>query len=158
MVLAPGDRMVEYYCTDRWYNVLEIYASQGHTLKGWYCNLCRPARVKGTVIEVEDLALDLFVSPSGATLVLDEDEFALLPLPAAERHQVEAALADLRARARNAQSPFEQLLEGKPRQPGRGGPRVCWKARRGVSVSCPARSRRQAARQGAWADPASCAG
>ena len=33
-----------------------------------------------TVIQADDLALDMFIAPNGAITVLDEDEFAALPL------------------------------------------------------------------------------
>jgi uncharacterized protein len=38
-----GDRFVEYFYTDRWYNVFAVYDRDGEGLKGWYCNVCRPA-------------------------------------------------------------------------------------------------------------------
>jgi hypothetical protein len=56
-------------------------------LTGWYCNIVRPAHITGEHVSTDDLALDLFVAPDGAVTVLDEDEFATLPLDAATRAQ-----------------------------------------------------------------------
>ncbi|MFJ2744113.1 DUF402 domain-containing protein [Streptomyces sp. NPDC087440] len=73
----PGDVFVEHYWRDRWYAVKEV-RSAGGVLKGWYCDVARPAVVHadGTV-EVEDLDLDLWRSADGTDVLrLDEDEFA----------------------------------------------------------------------------------
>lgn len=72
----PGDVFTEHYWRDRWYAVKEVRAGDGG-LKGWYCDVTRPAVVAGGRVEVEDLDLDLWVSADGATVLrLDEDEFA----------------------------------------------------------------------------------
>jgi len=97
-VLRTGDRFIEIYYTDRWYNIFEIHDRDDDRLKGWYCNIARPA-----VLEAEDrlsyvdLALDLWVSPDGAQTVLDEDEFAALDLDAHTRSHVQAAMEELQA-------------------------------------------------------------
>ncbi|MEV4438807.1 DUF402 domain-containing protein [Streptomyces sp. NPDC049577] len=73
----PGDVFTEHYWRDRWYAVKEVRGPAG-ALKGWYCDVTRPARVDedGTLL-VEDLDLDLWVSADRATVLrLDEDEFA----------------------------------------------------------------------------------
>jgi predicted RNA-binding protein associated with RNAse of E/G family len=104
-VFEPGDRFTEHFYVDRWYNVFEIRAGDGR-LKGWYCNVTRPARISGDEIAAEDLALDLWVSPDGETQVLDEDEFAALPLTPAERRAACMALAELQALAARQSPPF----------------------------------------------------
>ncbi|WP_369214624.1 DUF402 domain-containing protein [Streptomyces flavofungini] len=71
----PGDVFTEHYWRDRWYAVKEVYAADG-TLKGWYCDVTRPAVREGTVVTVEDLDLDLWCSADAARVLrLDEDEF-----------------------------------------------------------------------------------
>ncbi|WP_282701547.1 DUF402 domain-containing protein [Streptomyces sp. CC219B] len=71
----PGDVFVEYYWRDRWYAVKEVRAGDG-TLKGWYCDITRPATLSGTELVVEDLDLDLWRSADGTDVRrLDEDEF-----------------------------------------------------------------------------------
>ncbi|NBM17194.1 DUF402 domain-containing protein [Streptomyces sp. GC420] len=72
-----GDVFTEYYWRDRWYAVKEVRTAGGD-LKGWYCDVTRPAETTGTgELRVEDLDLDLWVSGDGATILrLDEDEFA----------------------------------------------------------------------------------
>ncbi|MGR8011419.1 DUF402 domain-containing protein [Streptomyces hypolithicus] len=71
----PGDVFTEHYWRDRWYAVKEVRTGDG-TLKGWYCDVARPAVVRDGRVEVEDLDLDLWRSADGSTVLrLDEDEF-----------------------------------------------------------------------------------
>lgn len=95
-VLRLGDRFVETYFTERWYNLFEIHDLGDERLKGWYCNIARPAELdeEGNLCYV-DLALDLWVAPDGKQTVLDEDEFAALNLDADTRSRARAALAEL---------------------------------------------------------------
>lgn len=95
----PGDRFIEYYYCDRWYTVFEVRAAADEALKGWYCNITRPAQVEDDHIRSVDLALDLWVYPDRRTLVLDEAEFTALPLDPAQRQAASAALAELQALA-----------------------------------------------------------
>ena len=77
-VFKRGDRFVEYFFADRWYNIFAVHDGDSDTLKGWYCNVCRPAVLGETAIHCQDLALDVWVAPGGEPLVLDEDEFAAI--------------------------------------------------------------------------------
>ena len=71
----PGDRFIEYYYADRWYNIFAISSKDG-SRKGWYCNVAAPAVISADFVEQNDLLLDVWVDPTGKPLVLDEDEFA----------------------------------------------------------------------------------
>jgi uncharacterized protein len=96
-VLKHGDRFVETWYTDRWYNIFEIHDRDDDALKGWYCNIGKPAVMEADdVISYVDLALDLWVAPDGTQTVLDEDEFAALDLDAETRSQAWAALEELK--------------------------------------------------------------
>jgi predicted RNA-binding protein associated with RNAse of E/G family len=106
VVLEPGDRWTEYFYADQWYNIFEIRASDGR-LKGWYCNVTRPAHISAGEVAWEDLALNLWVAPDGETLVLDEDEFTALPLPPTEREAAREALAELQTMVARKASPFD---------------------------------------------------
>jgi predicted RNA-binding protein associated with RNAse of E/G family len=97
IVLRRGDRFVEYYFYDRWYNIFQIFDREDQQLKGWYCNISRPAAMRGNTIVFQDLALDLLVYPDGRQVVLDEDEFQSLPLSSALREQAQNALRELQA-------------------------------------------------------------
>ncbi|MET9468354.1 DUF402 domain-containing protein [Streptomyces sp. NPDC006544] len=100
----PGDVFTEHYWRDRWYAVKEVRTGDG-VLKGWYCDVTRPAVVTDGAILVEDLDLDLWVSADGsAVLRLDEDEFAASGLAAADpgaAAEAVRALDFLEARARS---------------------------------------------------------
>ncbi|MFE3491770.1 DUF402 domain-containing protein [Streptomyces sp. NPDC059169] len=83
----PGDVFTEHYWRNTppgrpdtppvpWCSVKEVRSGDG-TLKGWYCDVTRPAVCDGGRLVVEDLDLDLWVSADGARILrLDEDEFA----------------------------------------------------------------------------------
>jgi len=80
VVFKMGDRFVEYYYTDRWYNIFAIHDHNDGKVKGWYCNIGKPAVIEDGVVSYVDLALDLWVSADGKQTVLDEDEFEELEL------------------------------------------------------------------------------
>jgi predicted RNA-binding protein associated with RNAse of E/G family len=96
MLLAKGDRFIETYYTNRWYNTFEIHAREDDQLRGWYCNIGKPAEFDGQVLSYVDLALDLLVFPDGRQVILDEDEFSDLEIAEQVRQQALNALADLR--------------------------------------------------------------
>jgi len=80
VVLKKGDRFVEHYYADRWYNIFAVYDRDDGQIKGWYCNIGKPALIDDGVVSYVDLALDLWVSVNGKQTVLDEDEFEKLDL------------------------------------------------------------------------------
>jgi hypothetical protein len=91
----PGDLFTEHYWRDRWYSVKEVRAADD-TLKGWYCDITRPAVLTGTELVVEDLDLDLWRSADGGDVRrLDEDEFAESGLAESDPQAAAAALAAL---------------------------------------------------------------
>ena len=104
VVFKTGDRFVEYYYTDRWYNIFVIHDRDDGTVKGWYCNIGKPAVIKDGVVSYVDLALDLWVSVDGKQTVLDEDEFEALNLEEELRVGALSGLNELK----------QQFLNGKP--------------------------------------------
>src|SRR5687767_11576737 len=77
-----GDRFVEYFYSDRWYNVFVIHDATDDHVRGYYCNFTRPAHITADTVQSDDLALDLFIYPNGQILIQDQDEFDSLPIPA----------------------------------------------------------------------------
>ncbi len=75
VVLKRGDRFVERFCADCWYNIFEIYDRDDEHFKGWYCNVGYPAVLEKDTVSYIDLALDLWVAADGTQTVLDEEEF-----------------------------------------------------------------------------------
>ncbi len=99
----PGDEFTEHYWRDRWYSVKEVRDPSG-ALKGWYCDVARPARVGDGLLVSEDLDLDLWVPAGrGTVLHLDEDEFSSSglterdPAAAAQARRAVDELVDLAA-------------------------------------------------------------
>ena len=80
VVFKTGDRFVEYYYADRWYNIFAIHDREDGQIKGWYCNIGQPAIIDDGIVSYVDLALDLWVAMDGKQTVLDEDEFEELKL------------------------------------------------------------------------------
>ena len=80
IVLKRNDRFVETFYSDRWYNIFEIHDRDDGHLKGWYCNIGKPAVIEDDFVSYVDLALDLWVSADGTQTVLDEDELEELNL------------------------------------------------------------------------------
>src|SRR5829696_2835325 len=80
VIFKTGDRFVEYYYTDRWYNIFTIHDRDDGNVKGWYCNIGKPAVIEDSIVSYVDLALDLWVSTSGEQTVMDQDEFEALDL------------------------------------------------------------------------------
>ncbi|MGW7042953.1 DUF402 domain-containing protein [Streptomyces avermitilis] len=107
----PGDVFTEYYWRDRWYAVKEVRDGRG-ALKGWYCDITRPATLVGTELVVEDLDLDLWRSADGtAVFRLDEDEFAASGLAVSDPRAAAAAENALDTLERLArEGGFEALL------------------------------------------------
>ncbi|MET8571386.1 DUF402 domain-containing protein [Streptomyces sp. NPDC004783] len=90
-----GDVFTEYYWRDRWFSVKEVRSATG-AVKGWYCDITRPAVRTGTELVVEDLDLDLWRSADGTDVRrLDEDEFAESGLAERDPGAAEAAVAAL---------------------------------------------------------------
>jgi predicted RNA-binding protein associated with RNAse of E/G family len=110
VVFEPGDHFYEHYYTDRWFNIFEVRGAAGD-LKGWYCNVTRPAQVTGDIITSEDLELDLFVAPDrGHLLRLDLDEFEARRLETVDPPAHSAALAaldELEQMAHSGEPPFD---------------------------------------------------
>ncbi|MFJ8078656.1 DUF402 domain-containing protein [Streptomyces sp. NPDC096176] len=93
----PGDVFTEHYWRDRWYSVKEVRTGDG-TLKGWYCDITRPAVLaeEAGELSVEDLDLDLWVSADGREILrLDEDEFEESGLAARDPQAAEEAVRAL---------------------------------------------------------------
>ncbi|AYN42119.1 DUF402 domain-containing protein [Streptomyces dangxiongensis] len=107
----PGDVFTEYYWRDRWYSVKEVRGADG-VLKGWYCDITRPAVLSGTELVVEDLDLDLWRSGDGRDVRrLDEDEFAGSGLARTDPRAASAAMAALDTLEALARAGgFEELL------------------------------------------------
>lgn len=105
--LNTGDKMLEWFYTDRYYNIFRIYAGDSDQVKGWYCNLTRPAEFTDDTVASDDLALDILFMPDGETIVLDQDEYDALNLSVEEQATVQNALTELVGMFNAFQAPFE---------------------------------------------------
>ena len=106
VVFKTGDRFVEYYYTDRWYNIFVIHDRQDGNVKGWYCNIGMPAVIEDSIVSYVDLALDLWVSTDGTQTILDEDEFEQLKISDELRSKALDGLAELKNLFLNKKPPL----------------------------------------------------
>lgn len=120
VVFEKGDVFYEYYYFDRWYNVFQVYSASG-ILKGWYCNVTRPAEVNDDELTFVDLALDLWVHADHTYLVLDEDEFAAASYSDEDALAARGALTELIERAEAATMPGRPFVGPVPPPGPTGG-------------------------------------
>jgi hypothetical protein len=115
LTFREGDRFIETYFTDRWFNIFEIHDADDDHLKGWYCNITRSTRIEQGHIYAEDLALDLLVYPDGRRRVLDEDEFEEIDLSESDRKNALSALEELKQWVQARKGPFSRFAaENRP--------------------------------------------
>lgn len=105
-----GDRMLEWFYTNRWYNIFELHHCDTDALEGWYCNITRPATVDESGVYADDLAIDVMVYPDGRTLILDMDDFEALSLDAETKTAAETWLQHLLAHVEQRLAPFDLIL------------------------------------------------
>jgi protein associated with RNAse G/E len=110
-----NDRFVEHYFSDRWFNIFEVHSAQDDHLKGWYCNIVKPAVFRDNVLEQTDLALDVWIYPDGTYLILDEDEFTGLDLDAETRHRTGLAVNELIYMLYHRAEPFGSITRPRAR-------------------------------------------
>lgn len=96
IVIKRNDRFLEAFFKDRWYNIFEVRDRDTNKLKGWYCDICKPAIITDHEISYADLALDLWVFPDGRKEVFDEDQFNQLELIENVRNKALESLKDLK--------------------------------------------------------------
>ena len=109
VVFRRGDRFIEWFYTDCWYSIFEVRDGLQDTLKGWYCNLARPAVITDQAVSAEDLELDLWVEPEGVVHLLDEEDYAALQPCPVEAAAVEAAVQALRRAVQDRTPPFDKI-------------------------------------------------
>lgn len=108
LVFRRGDLMTEWFYNDRYYNVFMVQDGDG-PVKGWYCNITRPAHITSDSAASDDLALDVVVGPEGSITLLDEDEFATLNLSEAEHQAARRAVDAIRRAVLAREGPFAAL-------------------------------------------------
>ncbi len=116
MKLENTDLFHEFYYADRWFNIFQVFAADG-TLKGWYCNICKPARFQHHQIDFVDMVLDVFVYPDGRSLVLDQEEFQEKKqsiYSPEDARQAEEAVTQLLEMARRGEHPFGPAGHANP--------------------------------------------
>ncbi|WP_372369262.1 DUF402 domain-containing protein [Candidatus Uabimicrobium sp. HlEnr_7] len=93
--LKNGDKCIEAFYFEKWYNIFEIYDGESNDIRGWYCNITKPIVIKDSHLYYYDLALDIIAFPNGRKIVVDEDEFIELSLTKEVRFKAQEALKEL---------------------------------------------------------------
>jgi hypothetical protein len=102
-----GDVFMEWFFSDRWYNIFQVHDGDSARIKGWYCNITRPAQIEDGYVCADDLELDIFVFPNGTVALLDEAEFSALDLPTEERMEALRAIQTIRRDVAERTPPFD---------------------------------------------------
>jgi hypothetical protein len=103
--IEVGTKSIEYYWTNRWYNVFRFSTPDGR-LRNYYCNINTPAELRENLLVFTDLDIDVLVQPDFSVSVLDEDEFA--------RHAVEFNYPeDVQRQAHNALAELLALIAAR---------------------------------------------
>ena len=109
--IEVGTKSVEYYWTNRWYNIFRFSHPDGH-LRNYYCNINTPAEMSDNLLVFTDLDIDVLVQPDFSFSVLDEDEFARHTIEFGYteelQRQVRAALAELIGLVESKSFPFSE--------------------------------------------------
>lgn len=108
-IIQRNDLMTEWFYTDRYYNVFRVQDGITGQLKGWYCNITRPAEIDDHHAAADDLALDVVVTPTGEVVLLDEDEFAALELSEPEQIAAWHAVDTIRRLVAARRMPFNDM-------------------------------------------------
>ena len=104
VVLEPGASIVWFVFPETWHDVGRFHLADD-TFTGWYTNLTQPIEIAEHGWSAVDLCLDLWTPAAGASVWVDEDEFAAacrvgLIDPATRRRALnERALIDLQLAA-----------------------------------------------------------
>lgn len=108
--ILKGDRMVEHFWGNRYYNIFEVYTPKDE-LRGFYCNVTRPARLERSAIAAEDLELDFVADATGRTAILDREEFDALSITDVERRKALDALEEITTMHAQRIGPFSRMPE-----------------------------------------------
>ncbi|MGI5839420.1 MAG: DUF402 domain-containing protein [bacterium] len=106
-----GDKTIEHYPLDAWFNICRIYRS-GTELLGIYCNLSTPPVLRGNILTYIDLELDLFVYPDGKWITLDEEEYKRLAatnLPTDAADAAQESWTELLGQVKRREGPFREI-------------------------------------------------
>jgi protein associated with RNAse G/E len=72
--IQAGTLSLEYYWTERWYNVFKFLEPDGG-FRNYYCNINMPPAFDGDTLRFVDLDIDVLVFKDKSFRILDEDEF-----------------------------------------------------------------------------------
>lgn len=109
VTFRQGDLFIEWFFTDRWYNIFQVHDGDSERIKGWYCNITRPAQIHDDAVIADDLELDVFITPNGTMMLMDEKEFGELDLPMEERMAALRAVQTLRRDVQEREAPFHAI-------------------------------------------------
>lgn len=93
LVFEPGDTLREFFSATHPFNAFAVFSPEG-ALRGWYGNVTYPAFIDAVhgedILIWHDLYLDVVILPLGTIHLLDDDELAESPIPAADPAFAEA--------------------------------------------------------------------
>lgn len=73
LVFEPGDKLIEYFSPDHWYDAFRVESPDGD-IRGWYGNVTYPTKFALNCITWHDLYLDVIKLADGSVQLCDEHE------------------------------------------------------------------------------------
>jgi len=120
VIADSGFLAIWFLYRNRWYDVGKFYDRQ-RNLVGYYCDIIKPLnkllRTPGKTSRITDLFLDLWITPEGDYVVLDEDEFeealghGYLPKNLADQARKQMDSLIQKVKAGRFPPPFTQKVE-----------------------------------------------
>ena len=110
LVVPKGGFTISQYWADRPYNLYHFLSAPGPARPrtiAYYCNVISATSIADDLVSYDDLVVDVLIDPSGAALVLDEDELPA-DLPPPQRLVINKALEELTGNTRRLAAEFER--------------------------------------------------
>ena len=109
LVVPKGGFTISHYWIDRAYNLYHFLSAPetGPRTLGFYCNVVGATTISDDLVSYDDLVVDVLIDPSGAALVLDEEELPA-DLPSPQRIVINRALEELTGNSRRLAVEFER--------------------------------------------------
>ena len=115
LIFEPGDRLLEWFSPDHWFNVFAVHAPDGE-YRGCYANVTYPAifdpETLPPTVAWHDLWLDVILLPDGTSILRDEDELeesGLIDRDPVLHARIMAGLAVLRDHLARGEAPFDRV-------------------------------------------------
>lgn len=111
-LIRKGTISIEYYWTDRWYNIFAFYQPDG-IFRNFYCNINQPPLFNTKTLDYIDMEIDLFIDKDLSSRILDLDEYEAAKKKYAIKPEIDAevfrAVSELETMLSKGEAPFDNI-------------------------------------------------